>query len=124
MATIEGLFAQGAEPVRSTPAPGTGPAGGKHVAVETGGLEKEMDIKLTEELRDCQTRLTRMEDTINTKGLRYEEFIRDLLREKQRTEKNYLEFRRIENEVARLKVFCYITAGMSLLAVFRSLFLR
>jgi hypothetical protein len=124
MAAIEGLFAQGDEPGRNRTAPGTGPAGGDPVTVETGGLEKEMDIKLSEELRDCQARLTRMEDTINTKGLRYEEFIRDLLREKQRTEKNYLEFRRIEDEVARLKVFFYITAAMSLVAVIRALFLR
>lgn len=79
-------------------------------------VERDVNIKY------CLSRLAQVEDLVNLKNLRYEEFIRDLLKEKQRTEKNYLEFKRIEEEVARLKNWGYAVSAVSALAIIRSFF--
>lgn len=76
--------------------------------------------ELNEDLKYCIAKLTRVEDDMARKNLRYEEFIRDLLKEKQRTEKNYLEFKRIEAEVVRLKNWGHAVAACAALAVLRS----
>lgn len=85
------------------------------------------DISLTTrsrmegDLQYCLRKITQVEDQMATKDMRYEEFIRDLLREKQRTEKNYLEFKRIEQDVQKLKSWGYVVAaaaGFSLLHAF------
>lgn len=83
---------------------------------------EETDKKLNEDLKYCIAKLTRVEDDINLKNLRYEEFIRDLLKEKQRTEKNYLEVKKIEEEVLKLKNWGYAVAAASSLALIRSFF--
>lgn len=75
-----------------------------------------------EDLQYCLSKMTQVEDLINMKNMRYEEFIRDLLKEKQRTEKNYLEFKRIEEEVVKLKNWGYAVAAVAVLAMMRSLF--
>lgn len=77
--------------------------------------------KLNEDLRFCLSRMTQIEDLISLKNMRYEEFIRDLLKEKQRTEKNYLEFKRIEGEVIKLKNWAYALTALAAFAVIRSL---
>lgn len=78
--------------------------------------------KLNEDLQTCLFKMTLVEDLINLKNMRYEEFIRDLLKEKQKTEKNYLEFKRIEAEVVKLKNLGYAVTAVSALAVMRSFF--
>lgn len=83
---------------------------------------EEAGKKISQELEHCIAKITRVEDDINLKNLRYEEFIRELLREKQRTEKNYLEFKRIEAEVSRLRNWGYAAAAAAGLAVLRSFF--
>lgn len=79
-------------------------------------LERDANIKY------CLSKLVQIEDLINLKNLRYEEFIRDLLKEKQRTEKNYLEFKRIETDVVNLKNWGYAVTATAALAVIRSFF--
>lgn len=78
--------------------------------------------KLYEDLQVCISRVARVEDNVNLKNMRYEEFIRDLLKEKQRTEKNYLEFKRMEAEFLRLKNWGCAVAAAAALAVLRSFF--
>ena len=78
--------------------------------------------KMNEDLQLCLFKMTMVEDLINLKNMRYEEFIRDLLKEKQRTEKNYLEFKRIEEEVVKLKNWGYAVTAAAALAVIRSFF--
>ena len=77
-------------------------------------------IKLQEDIQCCFSKITRLEDLVATKNMRYEEFIRELLREKQRTEKNYLEFKRIEGDVANLKNWGYAVTAGSALAILRA----
>lgn len=79
-------------------------------------LERDANIKY------CLSKLVQIEDLVNLKNLRYEEFIRDLLKEKQRTEKNYLEFKRIEEEVVNMKNWGYAVTAVAALAVIRSFF--
>lgn len=86
------------------------------------GAENDALIKLNNDLQYCITRMTQTEDLVSLKNMRYEEFIRDLLKEKQRTEKNYLEFKRIEGEVLKLKNWGYAVAALSALAVVRAFF--
>lgn len=76
--------------------------------------------KLNEDLQLCLFKITMVEDLINLKNMRYEEFIRDLLKEKQRTEKNYLEFKRIEDEVIKLKNWGYAVTAVAAMAIARS----
>ncbi len=78
--------------------------------------------KLNEDLQLCLFKMTMVEDLINLKNMRYEGFIRDLLKEKQRTEKNYLEFKRIEKEVVKLKNWGYAIGAAAALSVLRSFF--
>lgn len=86
------------------------------------GKIQKTNEKLNEDLQCCLSRVTLVEDLVNLKNLRYEEFIRDLLKEKQRTEKNYLEFKRIEGEVIKLKNWGYAVSAAAALAVIRSFF--
>lgn len=83
---------------------------------------KKSQNRLNDDLQFCLSRLTQFEDQMTVKNLRYEEFIRDLLREKQRTEKNYLEFKRIEAEVLKLKNWGYAISALAVFALTRSLF--
>lgn len=76
--------------------------------------------KINEDLQYCISRTAQLEDSMKLKNLRYEEFIRDLLKEKQRTEKNYLEFKRIEEQVITLKNWGYAVAAISTIAILRS----
>ncbi len=78
--------------------------------------------KLNEDLQYCLSKMTQVEDILNLKNMRYEGFIRDLLKEKQSTEKNYLEFKRIEEEVDKLKNWGYAVTAAASLAVIRSFF--
>ena len=89
---------------------------------QTAKTTAELVHKMDADLKYCLSRLVQTEDLINLKNLRYEEFIRDLLREKQRTEKNYLEFKRIEGDVVQMKNWGYALATVSALALLRSLF--
>ncbi|MDA8132877.1 MAG: response regulator [Elusimicrobia bacterium] len=84
--------------------------------------EEKKRKKINEDLEFCLSRLTQVEDGIAAKNMRYEEFIRDLLREKQRTERNYLEFKRIEAEVLRMKSWGYALATVAILALIKALF--
>lgn len=83
---------------------------------------QEIGGKLQNDLQYCLAKMTQVEDLVNTKNMRYEEFIRDLLKEKQRTEKNYLEFKRIEEQVVNMKNWGYAVAAVAGLAVLRSFF--
>ncbi len=78
--------------------------------------------KMNEDIQYCLKKMTQVEDEMTTKNLRYEEFIRELLKEKQRTEKNYLEFKRIEGEVLKLKNWGYAFGAAILLVLARSFF--
>ena len=78
--------------------------------------------KMNEDLQYCLSKVTQVEDLITLKNLRYEEFIRDLLKEKQRTEKNYIEFKRIEEEVVKLKNWGYAVTAVAGMAIVRSFF--
>jgi len=101
---------------------------------EAGTTEAEMDnanhadISITTrrrmegDLQYCLRKMTQVEDQMTAKDMRYEEFIRELLREKQRTEKNYLEFKRIEGDVVSLKSWSYAIAAAAVLAMLRSFF--
>lgn len=83
---------------------------------------RKPEEQMEKDLEYCIARVTQVEDSITLKNLRYDEFIRDLLREKQRTEKNYLEFKRIETEVMKMKNWGYAVAAVSALAIMRSFF--
>lgn len=89
-------------------------------------LPLHRDQKTTKKFNEapeyCISKVTQAKDAVDPRNLRYEEFIRDLLREKQRTEKNYLEFKRIEAEVAKLKNWGYAIAAATSLSLLRSLF--
>ncbi|HCC48753.1 MAG TPA: hypothetical protein DEQ38_11650 [Elusimicrobia bacterium] len=83
---------------------------------------RKPEEQIAKDLQYCISRVTQVEDSITLKNLRYEEFIRDLLREKQRTEKNYLEFKRIETEVMKMKNWGYAVAALSVMAIMRAFF--
>lgn len=85
-------------------------------------IHEEVNKKINEDLQYCITKITHVEDDITLKNLRYEEFIRDLLKEKQRTEKNYLEFKRIESEVLKLKSLGYAVTAIAVIAVLKAFF--
>ena len=108
--------------------PGSGSASSSEGAgqpmPEPQPLEKAQESrkKLNEDIHYCLSKITQIEDSISLKNLRYEEFIRDLLKEKQRTEKNYLEFKRIEDEVIKLKNWGYAVTAVAVMAIARSLF--
>lgn len=117
---IEGLFVDTAAARQGYGRPEGEARTMKEITQLDGG---EREWKKTEDtLRACQARITQVEDLLNTKSMRYEEFIRDLLREKQRTEKNYLEFKRIETEVLKLKSWSYAVIAVSALALAKALF--
>lgn len=124
--TIHGLCEDGEKPHMDLPKqittglPPEEGAGGKNYP-PTSQLESAYK-QLDTELQHCRTRIVQVEDLVKLKNLRYEEFIRDLLKEKQRTEKNYLEFKRIETEVLRLKNWGYAVTAMASLAILRSFF--
>ena len=124
MNAIDTLFSESeaAKPSGSGSTPSNEGAG--QPMPEPHPLEKAQESrkKLNEDLHYCLSKITQVEDSINLKNLRYEEFIRDLLKEKQRTEKNYLEFKRIEDEVIKLKNWGYAVIAMASLAVMRSFF--
>lgn len=88
--------------------------------IQAAAPSRQTSEKINEDLQYCIAKSTQLEDSLKLKNLRYEEFIRDLLKEKQRTEKNYLEFKRIEEEVLRLKNWGYAVAAISVLAIIRS----
>lgn len=85
-------------------------------------LHEEVSKKINEDLKHCITKIAHVEDDITLKNLRYEGFIRDLLKEKQLTEKNYLEFKRIEGEVLKLKSLGYAVTAIAVLAVLKAFF--
>lgn len=85
-------------------------------------IHEEVNKKINEDLKYCITKIAHVEDDITLKNLRYEQFIRDLLKEKQRTEKNYLEFKRIESEVLKLKNLGYAVTAIAVLAVLKAFF--
>lgn len=84
------------------------------------GTEEKSAKRINEDLKHCISRLTQIEDQMNLKNMRYEEFIRDLLKEKQRTEKNYLEFKRIEQEVVKTRNWEYAVAALAAMALIKS----
>jgi len=115
MGTIEALFSREgsvAPPRRRTEPP-------MHESQDTAKPEQAGE-KLKEDLQRWIDRMTRVEDLVNIKNLRYEEFIRDLLKEKQRTEKNYLEFKRIEEQVVRIMNWGYAVSAVAVLALLKS----
>lgn len=123
MSVIEGLFGPEGSPAKLPAAPrAPGPQGMEPPMQENQPKPEEAGNKWNEDLQRCFSGITRVEDLVNLKNMRYEEFIRDLLKEKQRTEKNYLEFKRIEEEVLRLKSWGYAVAAAAALAVLRSFF--
>lgn len=89
---------------------------------EPVNIHEEVNKKINEDLKYCITKIVHIEDDITLKNLRYEGFIRDLLKEKQRTEKNYLEFKRIEDDVLKLKSLGYAVAATAVLAVLKAFF--
>jgi len=119
---IDELFS--ASPPRPVPAGDTPPApekeGSNMPEAQASERSRPTSEKIHEDLRYCIAKTTQLEDSLKLKNIRYEEFIRDLLKEKQRTEKNYLEFKRIEGEVLRLKNWGYAVAAISVLAIIRS----
>lgn len=90
------------------------------------GVRKDISLttrkRIEGDLQYCLRKMTQVEDQIAVKDMRYEEFIRDLLREKQRTEKNYLEFKRIEQEVMKIKNWGYAVTALAALSLLRSFF--
>lgn len=78
--------------------------------------------KMEKDLQYCISRVSQAEDNFNLKTLRYEEFIRDLLKEKQRTEKNYLELKHLETDVIKIKNWLYALAAVTVLTVLRAFF--
>ncbi len=123
MSVINELFSEGAAAL-STPPPDPSTEGAKPLMQE---IQKDVksdqaNKKLNEDLQSCLFKITMVEDLITLKNMRYEEFIRDLLKEKQRTEKNYLEFKRIEGEVIKMKNWGYAVSAISALAIVRSFF--
>lgn len=110
--TVDELF-------REQPAADCG--GAKEVPQMTETSKRTISTaRLNEDLKYCLSKLTSVEDDMTRKNLRYEEFIRELLKEKQRTEKNYLEFKRIEGEVSKIRNWGYAVAACAGLAVLRS----
>ncbi len=124
MSVIDDLFS-GRE-AASLPAPSANPAPkgtDPHMQECQASLKtSKTDEKLNEDLQYCLSKMTQVEDILNLKDMRYEEFIRDLLKEKQRTEKNYLEFKRVEGEVIKLKNWGYAVTAVTSLAVIRVFF--
>lgn len=90
------------------------------------GVRKDISLttrkRMEGDLQYCLRKMTQVEDQIAVKDMRYEEFIRDLLREKQRTEKNYLEFKRIEQEVLKIKNWGYAVTALAVFSLLRSFF--
>lgn len=120
LGVIDALFR--AEEAATLPMP---PAGGAEPLMQETQADpkpSKTNDKLNEDLQYCLSKMTQVEDLINLKNMRYEEFIRDLLKEKQRTEKNYLEFKRIEEEVIKLKNWGYAVTTVAALAMLRSFF--
>lgn len=66
--------------------------------------------------------ITRIEDQMNLKNLRYEDFIRELIREKQRAEAHYREFKSMESDVLRMKGWIYALAACAVLAAVKAFF--
>lgn len=124
LSAITGLFDKKEEttpresPINSTPR-GTEPP---MQEIQAQMNSPQSTGKLNEDLQYCLSKMTQVEDLINMKNMRYEEFIRDLLKEKQRTEKNYLEFKRIEAEVVKLRNWGYAVTAVAALAMIRSIF--
>lgn len=85
-------------------------------------VHEELSKKINEDLKYCIAKIAHVEDDITLKNLRYEGFIRDLLKEKQRTEKNYLEFKRIEGEVVKLKSMGYAITVVAVLSLLKAYF--
>lgn len=124
MSVINELFGERAAAKLPPAQPVTPPKGDEPLMQEIREQSKPAQTgnKLNEDLQLCLFRMTQIEDLVSLKNLRYEEFIRDLLKEKQRTEKNYLEFKRIENEVIKLKNLGYAVAAVAGLGMIRSFF--
>lgn len=120
IAVIHDLFSD--KTVSTLPSPTR--IGAEPLMLETHAQLKSSKIskKLNEDLQFCLSKMSQVEDLINLKNMRYEGFIRDLLKEKQRTEKNYLEFKRIEEEVVGMKNWGYAVTAMASLAIIRSFF--
>lgn len=89
---------------------------------ENLNIHKDVNKKINEDLKYCIAKIAHVEDDITLKNLRYEGFIRDLLKEKQRTEKNYLEFKRIEGEVLKLKSMGYAITVVAVLSLLKAYF--
>jgi len=117
------LFGEGisaAKPRAEYPAPGPKELELPEQAPPAPTEPSQPDGKLSEDLQYCISRMTQAEDLVDQKIIRYEELIRELLKEKQRTEKNDLGFKRIETEVVKLKNLGYAIAVMAALAIARS----
>lgn len=124
MSVINELFGERTAAKLPPAQPVTSPEGAEPLMQKDREQAKPAETrdKLNEDLQFCLSRMTQVEDLITAKNMRYEEFIRDLLKEKQRTEKNYLEFKRIENEVIKLKNWGYAVAAVAGLGLIRSFF--
>lgn len=124
VSVIKDLFSEREAAALPASPPDPAPKGADSPMQETQAHLKSSQAgeKLNEDLQSCLFKMTLLEDNINLKNMRYEGFIRDLLKEKQRTEKNYLEFKRIEEEVVKLKNWGYAVTAAAFLAVIRSFF--
>ncbi len=115
LSAVDALFRPPARTAAADAAPAQAPAPAPAPRrLSTAGTRQD-------ELAGLAAKLSRLEEQLAARNQRYEEFIRDLLREKQRTEKNYLEFRRVDAEVARLKRWVYAAgaaAAAALVAAF------
>ncbi len=121
IAAIDELFAAPAQEAIGVPT-AAALAGKEPPMNNPGEISLTTRKRMEGDLQHCLRKMTQVEDLMTAKDMRYEEFIRDLLREKQRTEKNYLEFKRIEQEVIKMKNWGYALAAAVGLSLLRSFF--
>jgi DNA-binding response OmpR family regulator len=79
-------------------------------------------LELEEEIKRSFVKISELEYTIKNKNIRYEEFIAELLAEKQKTENTRLESARLETELAKVKKLLYAMGVISILALIKALF--
>ncbi len=81
---------------------------------------KEISYDLQSEVKACEQKISSVEKLVNQRNQKYEQFIRDLLFEKQKTEKNFSELKVLKVKFKHMEKWLYALFAISLIALIKS----
>ncbi len=76
--------------------------------------------KLESNIRECEKKILAVENFTEQRNRKYEQFIRDLLFEKQKTEKKFSEFKKLQTKLKTVQTWLYILFAISIFAILKS----